>query len=290
MKPMLACNAPKNIEFPVYASPKLDGVRCVIVNGEVKSRSLKNIPNKFVQELFGKSQFDGFDGELIVGPSTAKDVFQKTSSGVMSIEGEPDVIFYVFDNFEIPKPFTLRYSNMSMYLRQLKHKNIKLVEQVEISNQDELNAYEQKQLELGYEGVMIRNKQGAYKHGRSTIREAYLMKVKRFEDSEARIIAFYPKMHNTNEQTINELGTKVRSSKKAGKKELNTLGSITVIDLKTNIEFDIGSGFDDEMRKYIWENQSKLRGEIVKYKHQPTGAKDKPRFPIFLGFRNEIDL
>jgi hypothetical protein len=28
-------------------------------------------------------------------------------------------------------------------------------------------------------------------------------------------------------------------------------------------------------------------GKRVKYKHQPHGAKDKPRCPVFIGFRED---
>ena len=91
IKPMLATEADFNkLRYPVCAQPKLDGIRVVIKNGVVYSRSLKPIPNKHIQALF--RHLDGLDGELIVGNPTAHDVFQKTTSGVMSKEGEPDVI------------------------------------------------------------------------------------------------------------------------------------------------------------------------------------------------------
>ena len=96
IKPMLATEADFNkLRYPVYTQPKLDGIRVIIKNGVVYSRSLKPIPNKHIQALFG--HMDGVDGELIVGNPTAHDVFQKTTSGVMSKYGEPDVTLYAFD-------------------------------------------------------------------------------------------------------------------------------------------------------------------------------------------------
>ena len=83
------------LRYPIYTQPKLDGIRVIIKDGIVYSRSLKAIPNKYVQSLFG--HLHGLDGELIVGNPTAHDVFQKTTSGVMSKEGEPDVTLYAFD-------------------------------------------------------------------------------------------------------------------------------------------------------------------------------------------------
>ena len=95
IKPMLATEVDFNkLRYPVYTQPKLDGIRVIIKDGVVYSRSLKAIPNKHVQALFRHLQ--GVDGELIVGNPTAHDVFQKTTSGVMSKEGEPDVTLYAF--------------------------------------------------------------------------------------------------------------------------------------------------------------------------------------------------
>jgi DNA ligase 1 len=46
-KPMLAvdCGDVNALRFPLFASPKLDGVRAVVMNGGLMSRSLKPIPN-----------------------------------------------------------------------------------------------------------------------------------------------------------------------------------------------------------------------------------------------------
>jgi DNA ligase-1 len=46
-KPMLAsdCGGIENVRFPVIASPKLDGVRALVIDGALMSRSLKPIPN-----------------------------------------------------------------------------------------------------------------------------------------------------------------------------------------------------------------------------------------------------
>ena len=53
VKPMLATEANFNkLRYPVCTQPKLDGIRVVIKDGVVYSRSLKAIPNKHVQTLF----------------------------------------------------------------------------------------------------------------------------------------------------------------------------------------------------------------------------------------------
>jgi DNA ligase-1 len=63
------------------------------------------------------------------------------------------------------------------------------------------------------------------------------------------------------------------------------LGALKVRDIHSGVEFDIGTGFDDVLRLWVWEHREENMGRLVKYKYFPTGSKDKPRFPTFLGFR-----
>ena len=289
MKPMLAAQVdlPK-LKYPVIGSPKLDGVRCLIINSVAMSRNLKPIPNRFVQKLFGRSELNGLDGELIVGEDSGPGVFQRTSSGVMSVDGEPDVTYHVFDEYRVNLGFKDRFKYVKQ--RTKGFVNIEVVEHVNLMNEEALLHYEDDKLGDGYEGVMIRDPLGQYKQGRSTVNEGGLLKLKRFEDSEAEITGYCCLMKNDNEAVRNELGQKERSSKKDGMIAIDTLGSITCRDLKTQVEFEIGTGFDQDTRKLLWLGRTRLKGRIVKYKYQPVGVKDKPRFPVFLGFRDKRDL
>ena len=72
-KPMLAAPVTdiELLNYPVLASPKLDGIRCVVIDGVAYSRSLKPIPNEEIQKFFSSGKYDGFDGELICGPHNA---------------------------------------------------------------------------------------------------------------------------------------------------------------------------------------------------------------------------
>ena len=288
MKPMLASPAGELIRLPALLSPKLDGIRCLIIDGVACGRSLKPLPNRYTQQLFGRPEFNGLDCELVVGEPTAKEVFQTTSSGVMSIEGEPEVSFWVFDDFSESGGFQRRLHTARRRIKKAKH--CEDVPHHDVLVADDLNQYEQDYLELGYEGVMLRHPDGPYKHGRSTAKEGWLLKVKRFEDSEAEVVGFSQLMTNTNEAKRNELGHLERSSHKAGKVGKQMLGALAVRDLKTGIEFDIGTGFTEDQRRLLWAMGDNLMGKVVKYKSQPTGVKEKPRFPVFLGFRDKVDM
>jgi len=56
-----------DLRFPLLASPKLDGIRAIVRNGQVLGRSLKPLPNKLIQRMLGREDLEGLDGELIVG-------------------------------------------------------------------------------------------------------------------------------------------------------------------------------------------------------------------------------
>lgn len=286
-KPMLAGKADlDNIQFPVMASPKLDGVRVIVYNGTVYSRNFKRIPNDHVQALFGRKECESFDGELIVGDATSDTVFQATTSGVMTGAGKPDVTFHVFDYAGSIHHFSSRHSELKKRAHKLKH--VKVVPHVWIEDIDELTAYEEECVAQGYEGIMIRDPQGKYKHGRSTTKEGGLLKIKRFEDDEAVVIGAEELMTNNNEQELDNLGHKVRSSKKEGLVPAGKLGAL-IVKHKTFGEFKIGSGFTEDARIKLWHERDELKGRLAKFKYQPSGVKDKPRFPVFLGFRNKID-
>lgn len=291
MKPMLAATIEdvNQLKFPLIASPKLDGIRALIVNGKVVSRNLKPIPNKHVQKLFSKLP-EGFDGELIVGSPTSKTCFRDTSSGCMSVDGTPDVMFYVFDDYAPGDIYSTRRKLLEVFFLKNKDKTIKIVPQQRIKDVAALREYEQLMLNRGFEGIMLRHPDGMYKFGRSTLKEAALMKLKKFEDSEATVLSIEELMRNDNELQKDNLGRAKRSSHKANLTPAGKMGSLTVKDRNTGVVFDIGAGFTESDRCEIWCNKSRVIGKIIKYKYFPTGSKDKPRFPVFLGFRDKRDL
>lgn len=283
-KPMLASPFDEALlKFPVLASPKLDGVRAIVRDGVVLSRALKPIPNKWVQQRF--SHLEHFDGELIVGASNHPDVLRTTTSGVMRVEGEPDVSFHVFDHVENhARLYTVRYD----LLEEDTEINVFVVPQHELVNTFELNAFERDVLAEGYEGVMLRHPDAPYKFGRSTAREGYLLKVKRFHDDEFEIVGFEEEMFNANEATTSELGRTKRSSHKANKIPKGRLGALVLKYGDTT--FNCGTGFNDAERERIWAERDEYLGKLAKIKYFAHGIKAVPKLPSFLGIRDERDV
>lgn len=295
IKPMLAATADdiKALRFPLYASPKLDGVRALVVDGKLYSRSLKLIPNPHVQAMFADARLNGLDGELICGSPVAKDVFRVTTSAVSNERFAPkDVKLYVFDNFATQGGFAVRFKALQYTFAASMNSNIVIVTHKLVHNAEELLAFEAECLKLGFEGLILRDPDVGYKHGRSTLKEAGMLKLKRFSDSEAQIIGMEEEQHNGNVAQTNALGRTERSGAQAGLVGKGTMGALVVRDLKSGVEFNIGTGFTAKDRTDFWKHRAQIveRGFVVKYKSFKIGEKDKPRFPVFLGPRANWDM
>jgi len=121
------------------------------------------------------------------------------------------------------------------------------------------------QVNNGEEGIMINILDAGYDFKRSN----NLLKVKKFQDTEVKIIGF-------------EEGT----NKLAG-----TLGAF-VCEYKDNI-VKVGSGLSDEDRAYFWANKDSLIGKYitVKYFEESYDSKTKLpslRFPIYMRIREDL--
>src|SRR5574337_1500729 len=101
------------LRFPLIASPKIDGIRAIVLKGLLLSRQFKLIPNEHAQALFGRPEYEGFDGELIAAPPTAPDLFQLTTSVVMSQSVKCGALrFMVFDDFTARGGFSSRLTTL----------------------------------------------------------------------------------------------------------------------------------------------------------------------------------
>lgn len=308
LRPMLAAKVTDvtKLRYPILATPKLDGIRCLIQGGQALTRALKPLPNANVRQWLETHAREGWDGELMLpAPAT----FQDVSSAFMSGSKLPpsDWYFAVFDclprggrlirgsgakcDVSLGVPAAERAARLSTVVTGAALEHALVIPQTIIRSAQELLEYETECLEQGHEGVMVRDPKGPYKHGRSTQREGWLLKLKRFEDSEAEVIGCVELRHNNNEATTSELGLTKRSHAREGMRAGGVLGALQVRDCATGVEFEIGSGYTAAQKVTFWENRAHLVGQLVKYRHfARTGVKDKPRFPTFLGFRSADDM
>lgn len=292
----------EELRYPVYGTPKLDGIRCIISdhvylpeeghNVTPVTRSLKPIPNKAMRTLLA-SLPPYLDGELV-----ATGTFQNCQSAVMSYGGVWDFTYYVFDmiphdemrrSFGVTADCYLKYLDRIKYLQTLQLPEWCTVLEPKKIERGELEAYNLECLEKKYEGCIIRTAPSPYKYGRSTFREQYMIKVKQFIDDEAVVIGVNEEVHNANEATVSALGYKERSSHSANMVGKGTLGSLRVRH-KTFGEFNIGTGFCAQDRVDLWKIRDSLKSRVVTFKYQPQGVKDAPRIPVFKAFRDARDM
>ncbi len=276
---------------PMLASVKLDGIRAIKDQGQLLSRTRTAIPNNFIRTWIERNLPDGVDGELLIHDESFNDV----QSGVMSEDGEPDFYYALFDYVSCgsSEPFAQRYAKLQKMVAGLSPEaqdRIWVVPQIEMHDPKELAAFEERAVEDEYEGIMVREAAAPYKSGRSTLRSQGLLKWKRFEDSEAEVLDYFPLEHNANEGKRNVFGRTKRSHAKAGMEEMPLLGKILVKDIKTGQVFKVGSGFNAEEREELWKKRDSLKGKIITYKFQPAGVKEAPRFPRWKGFRDKRDM
>jgi DNA ligase-1 len=299
-KPMLAAALEEadlpRLQWPVFASAKLDGIRAVVVDGVIMSRNLRPIANKALQARYGRKEYNGLDGELIAGDPCDPACMRNTTSAVMARDAESShVRFHVFDSFS-NSVFGYAQRNREAKQRQAGLDGVVWVEQRSIGSAEALLAFEEECLTLGYEGLMVRNGTSGYKFGRGTLSKQDLMKFKRFADAEAVVLGAYERQHNGNAATTDALGRTKRTTHQTNKTGLDTLGGFHVRGINgpyKDVEFDVGTGWTDNERAALWEetmnahSRGGLNGRTLKYKYFPTGGDVKPRFPVFLVWRSD---
>lgn len=294
--PMKDPNFFKSLRYPLLCSPKLDGIRCVIRDSTCLSRTLIPLPSIHVQRMFNEVNY--CDGELIQGCSTDFDVYNRTQSYVMSEDKyTDDMHYYVFDTAAehwADFPFEDRLEIARELVAVSGIDNMHFVEHTLCENEDELLAYEELNLELGYEGIMMRDPLGIYKGGhgganRGTFKEGLIYKLKRFTDAEGIVIGFIEGTRNTNEDIRSNTGTAKRSTSQAGLVLAGTLGKFVVDYNGQTLMVGCGN-FNHKERQFVWEHSHQFLGKYLKFRFFGHGQKNMPRMPRAIGFRDEMDM
>lgn len=197
--------------------------------------------------FFGHPALEGFDGELCVGSPVSVDCFNTTTSALRTEAKDPQATFLVFDIIPAPNSsmgFEQRQRLLDERIKalppQFKGRVVKL-EQMRIESAQALQAFEERCLTLGFEGVMCRALHGVYKYGRSTVNEGWLLKLKRFTDAEAIVVGKEEEVEGNTQRPK------------------GTLGALICRDCATGIEFNIGTGFTAAQRAAFWKQ--KLDGD-----------------------------
>lgn len=275
------------VQYPIVASPKIDGWRCYHHNGP-RTRKGFLIPNFYTRAMLMSERLTGLDGELVAGSPTDPNAMQAAQSAFASQHGEPDFTWYVFDDWRRDTEYWKYYkANIQSQQRELPS-FVKVLPQELITNAQALDQFSSVCKADGYEGVIIRSPDSPYKYGRSTRKQGWMLKVKPYVYEEAIIVTLNEKTHNANELERDNFGYAKRSSAQAGKVPAGTLGSFTVCNAKG--KFNIGCGhLNDFDKQHLWNIKSALLGKAVTFKYLDHGTKKVPRHGQFVAFRARED-
>lgn len=262
----------------VFASPKLDGYRClaVIEGGVVTLHSrngtvFENFPS--VAESLAKAWGDKdivLDGEIM---SSDFNSMQQTAFSSKSGKSVGDVAYNIFDVIPITEwnsetfaaPAGDRYEVLSVMFIDAASKgmlspNLREIQHLPVTTLEEILKLEKQFITLGYEGVMVNPNIPYYKGKKSN----KMLKFKTMLSMEATVTGCY--------------------EGRPGTKYVGTLGGIHVLQ-ENGVTCDIGSGFSDSERDNIWANQEQINGRMMEAAYQELTPDKVMRFPIFKRWR-----
>lgn len=262
----------------VYVSPKLDGYRCLAIVDEngvgLYSRngsSYENFPSIVgaLTELAQEVQAPFIlDGEIM------SDDFQSMQkSAFASKRGTTvgDVQFCVFgwipyEEWQADKFTKLtnhRIQSLNVFFETFKiPQSIVQVEHTLVHNLQEVYRLESDYIAQGYEGAMALPNIPYYLGRKSN----KLIKFKTMHSMDCEVVGIYE-------------GT--------GKNE-GRMGGLNLIQ-ENGEKCDVGTGFSDEDRDWMWANKDNVIGRIAEIKYQEMTNDNIMRFPIFLRWRDKGD-
>ena len=211
-----------------------------------------------------------------------------TTSIVMSKQADLKraIFYYWFDwAYDVNVPYEVRVQSLEQLISHCSSCVVRICPLLpkKIDNIVDLQYYESYVLNNGFEGLIVRKPNGRYKCGRSTLKEGLMVKIKRYEDYEAIVVAAEELMINTNESTADNHAKKSRA--KAGLCKSGKLGAIVAATEDGDV-FKIGTGFTHAHRISLWTDRQSMLGRLVKYRCTDRG----PRCPVFVGFRHADDI
>ena len=256
--PVLLAHTFADMEPPVdpagwWLSEKLDGVRAWWDG----TRFLSRLGNPYLAPDWFTAELPPFalDGELWLG----RKQFQVCVSIVRRQDRSEHwrkITYVVFDAPEVDAPFEARLAHCRQWHAGAKpaHTVVHPHERCRDSAhlQDELARIEA----LGGEGVMLRQPGSTYVAGRSTT----LLKLKSFRDAEAKVVGY---------------------AKGAGRHK-GRLGALDVV-LPDGTRFCVGTGLSDAER-----GDPPPIGSIISFRCQELSDDGVPRFPSYVGVREDV--
>lgn len=260
----------------VYASPKLNGYRALAIcqygNVTLHSRNgleYENFPTVVaaLEKLCQNSSFI-LDGECM---SDDFNKMQQTAMSYKSGKSVGDIKYHVFGWIPVDEwktkifkmPTKERLENLQNWFKSnadsLSTDNVivEVLHELLYSVNDAMD-FEKQCISQGYEGAMLLPNMPYYVGKKSN----RLLKLKTFKSWDCKVVAIYE-----------------GEGKNAGK-----MGGITVLQ-ENNVECNLGTGWSDEDREYMWNCQDDFIGRTIEVQYQDLTPDLKMQFPSVVRWR-----
>lgn len=237
-----------------WASEKYDGVRAYWDGEQFISRqgNVFNAPDWFTVGFPEAA----LDGELWIARNTFEQLISTVSKDQpVDVEWQ-DVKYMVFELPNAAGTFSERLASLQQSIASSDNRYLELVPQYRIASHDVLMSKLTEAVKAGAEGLMLHHDQASYRTGRRDD----LLKVKRHEDAEARVVSYVP-----------------------GKGKYQGMMGSLLLEMPDGTRFKIGSGFSDLER----QNPPPI-GSLVTYKYFGKTKRGKPKFASFLRIRRDV--
>jgi DNA ligase-1 len=272
--------AKKNpIVFPCYVQPKLDGLRCVIYRdpntGEIRRQSrtgtyfdtMTHIADSLTP-LFAKYPTAVLDGELYTTEMPFEELAGLIKRKLLDDadhEKLREIEYHIYDIIDETPTATYeeRHKTIKRMFASIAASSastprtlppyIRLVHTVEAKTPADFKSNFAKFIEEGYEGIMLRNKEGKY---RCNYRSNDLQKYKEFMEDEYPIIGF-------TQGDGRDKGT-----------------VIWICRTKEWKEFSVRPRGTIAARTFLYNNGDKYIGKMLTVIYQELTEEGKPRFPV----------
>lgn len=260
------------------ASEKLNGVRATFYRGQMIGRSGKVISglDHIIAELSAIDLATVFDGELtlaIRAGKTDNEAFREATGIINSKNKQKNEICFTifdmlpaneFDSGKSKEGYRMRSKHLAELSKKVNGFSVKVLSSLYSGNDGTvISPLLDQMVTQDKEGLMI-NYDVPYQRKRHN----GILKVKRFYTMDLPVIG---------------------CTKGAGRLQ-DTLGAL-IVDYKGTM-VNVGTGFDDELREWIWNHQTDIIGTLIEVKYKEISFNKRTKahnlqFPVFVGPRQD---
>jgi DNA ligase-1 len=270
-EPSAAKKKRKDIVFPCFVQPKLDGLRCIMYfhDGEIVAQSRTGNHFKSMERITSSLRpfFQQHPAVVLDGELYTKDIPFEVLAGIIKkqkITADDSVIletitYNVYDIVDLTSPFHQRILFLREYFESGQYPRIKFVETLMVDTIPDFRKSFSEFVANGYEGIMLRNVSGLYI---TNYRSDDLQKYKEFMEEEFRIIGFA-------EGDGHDKGTVKWICETSDGKPFTVRPRGTVAH-----------------RKELFQNGSAYVGKLLTVIFQEYTEEGKPRFPVGKAIRD----